>query len=42
MARGPSRRALDANSFIFWEPLGEAREVHVALSHPFGRFVTRA
>lgn len=28
--------------FIFWEPLGQAREVNVALSGLFGRFVARA
>ena len=32
----------DATPFVFREPLGEAREVKVALSGLFGRFVARA
>ncbi len=46
MARGPFSIAAGANrrgnAFIFKEPLGQAREVKVALSGLFGRFVARA
>ena len=39
---GPLLRPGDQTPFIFREPLGRAREVKVALSGLFGRFVARA